>query len=423
MKRTSWKAVSVVAAVAVVSAAAYLTYRWSAAPHPNTVLAAENEGNASGPTAVDARVVPVVITPVEMRPFEDAIVVQGNLQAKQTSTVSARIPGTIMEVYVDEGDKVVAGETKLFMSDSLKPQKAVEISRQDLAVARCGLREKEANLERVQADFRKAELDLDRFKRLREEQAVSLDLMEQQQSRYDQTKAMLKHAHTLVDLGGEQVRQAETALEIAEKDLRDTLVYAPITGTVSMRFKDPGEMGGAGDAVVRIEDPAVLEVSAFLPDRAYSRVVVGETPLRLSVYGVDAGEYVLSYKAPTINLQLRTFEIKALIENPKEGVVPGALADIAVLLSRRESPGVPTNAIQIRDGRKVVFTVQGDTAGMVEVETGIEGDGWTEVLNGSLPEGTPVVTMGHFMLNEGSRISVTERDANASEAPQGEPTS
>ena len=54
---------------------------------------------------------------------------------------------------------------------------------------------------------------------------------------------------------------------MAQKDLRDALVYAPISGVVSKRYKEPGEMGGAGQPVIRLEDPAVVEAVALLPAR------------------------------------------------------------------------------------------------------------------------------------------------------------
>lgn len=357
------------------------------------------------------RTVPVVLTPAARRRFEARVVVQGSIEAKSVATVSTRLPGTVEKILVDEGDAVTAGETKLFESDSVKVREAVEISRQGLAVTRCGLREKQANLERVQADFEKAELDLHRFERLHKDEAVSIDALEQQQSRYKQTSAVVKHARTLVDLGEEQVRQAEAALVIAEKNLDDAVVYAPITGVVNMRFCEPGEMRGVGDPVVRIEDLSIVEASAFLPDHYYPQVRVGETRARIAAYGIDAGAHVVTYKAPTIQPKLRTFEVKCEFQNPPDGVVPGAMAEITVLLEQREGLGVPKEAVLHRAGRPVVFVVENDRASMVAVETGLESDGWVELTGAGVSEGARVVTMGQYLLDDGDPVSVQEDGA------------
>jgi len=372
------------------------------------VLAADEQGGGE-------RRVPVVLTTVARRTFEERVVVQGNLEAKHCANVAARIPGTVEHILVDEGEAVVAGETKLFESDSVKVREAVEVRRQDLAVARCGLREKEANLERVEADMEKAEIDVRRFERLRQDEAISLDALEQQQSRYKQTKAMLKHARTLVDLGKEQVLQAEAGLAIAEKDLGDAVVCAPITGVVNMQFCEPGEMRGVGDPVLRIEDPTVIEVSAFLAAHYYPRIQVGKTRARIHVYGIDAGEHAVAYKTPTIHPKLRTFEIKCRLDHPPKDVVPGAMAEIAVLLEQREGLGVPAEAVQVRGQKPLVFIVEHGVARAVPVETGLETDGWVELRGEPFPEDARVVTMGQFMIEDGAPVVVRDGESTKSE--------
>jgi len=109
------------------------------------------------------------------------------------------------------------------------------------------------------------------------------------------------------------------------------------------------------------------------------------------------------YKSPTIEPTLRTFEIKCEISAPQEGVVPGAMADIHVLLETRTGLGVPTAAVVTRDNKKNVFVVENDTAKKVEVETGLESDGWTEIRAG-LTENTPVITMGQHLVDDGTPV-------------------
>ena len=378
---------------------------------PASRKADSEPGTPAGQAASAQRQVPVVVTPATLRQFEDSLTVQGNLEAKEALFVPARIGGPIENIFVEEGDTVVAGETKLFNVDALKIEEAVKISRQDLNVAKCGLREKEANLERIQVEFDKAEIDYGRFKRLFAKKAVTPDTFEKQESRYKQTKVMVKHAHTLIDLGKEQVLQAESALAIAEKSLSDTVIYAPINGRVSMKLKEVGEYGEAGKPVLRIEDSAVIEVSVFLPAQYYARVEVGGTPMRIEVAGTVVGEYAVSYKSPTIQPKLRTFEAKCLIVEPQHSVVPGAMAEVTILLDRQEGLGIPRDAVQKRNDRMVVFVVENDTARMVEVQTGMETDGWVQITSDVPPEGAPVVTMGQYMVDDGTRVAVQKEGA------------
>ena len=365
----------------------------------------KSRGDTPDKSLVNRRI-PVVLTPATLQIFEQRVVVQGNVEAKKFAIVSPRIPGTIEAVFVDEGDSVIANETKLFQTDALKLKKTVEIEKHELAVAQCERREKVANLEKTEADLHKTELDYNRFKRLFEKQAVTADALEQQESRYKQILAFRKYAQAQVDLSAEKEHQADAALAISEKDLADAIVYAPITGKISRRLREPGEMGQPGQPVVRIDDTSVVEVSAYLPAQYYSKIIPGQTGMNIEVSEIDIGQQIVSYKSPTINPKLRTFEIKCIIKNPPQGVVPGAIAQIEVVLESRKGLGVPAVAIQKRNYQSVVFVIKNDTAHMLSVKTGLENDGWTEIVDGDLVENTPVVSMGQTMVEEGTLVSV-----------------
>ena len=352
--------------------------------------------------------IPVVLTPAKTMTFEDRIVVAGSIEAKQFALVSARIPGTLDAVYVDEGDSVEAGKTKLFQTDSLKLIKAVAMAEQGLSVAECSVKEKEARLEQVLADKEQAEVDMKRYQELGQHNAVPKQLVEHQESKFKQALAMIKHAEALLALEKNKLEQDRLSLMMTEKDLADSLVLSPISGRVSKRSKEPGEMAAAGTPVLRIEDLSVVEIEAFLPEQYYARVVVGQTKIRVRVAGMDLGTRPVTYKSPTVNPKLRTFEVEGVIESPPAGLVPGCLAEITIVMDSRLGVGVPTAAVQQRGGRSVVFAVDGEQARMIQIKTGREMDGWTEIVKGELPAGAPVVTMGQHLVEDGTPVSLTQ---------------
>ena len=356
--------------------------------------------------AAARRRIPVVVSPVARRTFERRVVVQGNVEAKHSALVSPRLDGTIEALFVEEGDCVKAGKTRLFQIDALKLEKTVEIREGELAVARCALREKQANLEKEQVGLEQAELDYRRHKELFERQVESKNVLEQAATDLKKAQALVKHAQSLVDLAAAQVDQAANGVIVANKDLRDALVVSPIDGVVSERYQEPGEAGTTGEPVLRIDDLLVVEVSAFLPAACYPEVVPGQARMRVRVGDIDLGEQLVSYRSPTVNDKLRTFEVKCLVKSPPEGVAPGVMAGIRVVLERREGLGVPVGAVQRRQSGQVVFTIDGEKAVKHVVETGLETDGWIEVQGEGLEAGTPVVTMGQFLLDDGTEVAV-----------------
>ena len=364
------------------------------------------ETEAAEPVTKD-RVV-VVTTAATQRDFDRRLIVQGNVEAKHFAMVAPRLSGTIEAIHVEEGDVVLAGETKLFETDAVALEKNVQIARHNLTVAQCAQREAGANLDKTRVDFQKAKLDYERFQRLYEKEAVTADAFEQQQSRYEQLEAVVTLAAAQVDLAAAQADRAQAALAIAEKDLSDATIYAPISGKVSARLREPGERGDPGMPIVRIDDTSVIEVAAFLPAEYYGAVVAGQTPMRIQVSSIDLGSPTVTYKSPTIDPKLRVFEVKCLRRDPPEGVAPGAMAEIVVVLESRQGLGVPVRALQQRGGQSVVFVVEGNVVRQKTVQTGFENDGWIELLEGEVDAGAAVVTMGQYMVEEGTTVSVQQ---------------
>jgi len=352
--------------------------------------------------------IPVVLTPAKAMTFEDSVVVSGSILAKNYALVSARIPGPLDAIYVDEGDFVEANRTKLFQTDSLKLAKAVVMAEQGLTVAEHSVREREASLEQMLADKEQAKVDLERYRDLILHNAVPRQLFEQQESRFKQSSAMVKHSEALLALEKTKLAQARVSLTMAQKDLADALVIAPISGRVSKRFKEPGEMAAAGTPVVKIEDLSVLEISVFLPEEYYARVEPGRTRMRIEVSTIDLGVRPVTYKSPTVNPKLRTFEVKGLVESPPRGVAPGCLAEVAIVMDERTGVGVPTAAIVQRRTHSVVFLVEREQARMVQVKTGRETSGWTEIVEGDVTAQTPIITMGQHLVEDGTPVSVVK---------------
>jgi RND family efflux transporter MFP subunit len=364
------------------------------------------EPSSQAAKTTDSVQTPVMVTPAAMRQFERTLVVQGNVQTKEFAMVSPRIGGTLEAIYVDEGDAVVAGRTKLFQTDAVSLERNLQVKEQATIVAQCASREAAASLDKVTVDLRKAELDYNRFKRLYDQNAVTADAFEQQQSRYQQLQAARKLAEAQVELNVAKQTQSKAELEIARKELDDATIYAPIGGKISQRLREPGEMGSPGQPVLRIDDTSVLEVAASLPAQNYGEVTPGQTPMRVQVSGIDLGSQVITYKSPTIHPKLRTFEVKCLLKNPPAGVAPGAMAQIAVVLETRQGLGVPSSSIQNRSSGTVVFVVRDGAARQETVATGIEAAGWTEVRQGQVKADEQVVTLGQNMLNDGAAVQI-----------------
>jgi len=373
------------------------------------VYAARSGGKSAGVSAerTDRRI-SVVLTPARQVVFEERLDVSGNIEAKNRALVSARMPGPVDAIYVDEGDAVEAGKTRLFLTDSLKLTKAVEIESKNLSVAKCLVREVQARLEQTQAQHELNRADLGRYERMARKGVATRHEVESYQSKFRQSQAAVKHIEASIDLAEARLQLAESRLAMAKKDLADALVIAPLSGRVSQTLLEPGEMADAGTPVLRVDDLSVMEVSAYLPGEYYSRIEPGRTQMRIRANGSDLGLRTLSYRSPTVNPKLRTFEVKCVIPTPPAGVAPGLLAKIVIVLDRHDALGVPSEAIQTRAGEDVVFVHDNGAVRMVAVRTGLQMEGWTQVSAEGLAAGSAVVSMGQYYLNDKAAVRVVE---------------
>ena len=358
-----------------------------------------------GAAAPSVPVITVRAQDVAARTFERRLTVQGTLEAKNFANVAARADGNLEEIWVDKGDYVEAGKTKLFQVDAANRQNSLTIAVQNLAVAEASLAVAQAAAQKAEAEALKATLDKERYERLHRAGNVSDNEYERAQVQFESADAGLAVARAQVDLAERQLKQADAARAIAKKNVDDARVVAPISGYVSARSAEPGEQMSVGRVVLRIEDLAVLEAAAFLPAQYYTEVEPGQTKFRLEINGAEAGWHTVTYRSPTINTTLRTFEVKGRIENAGAAAVPGSMADLSLVFESRTGLGVPAPAVLVRNEKNVVFVIKDGLAHQREVQPGLRNDGWLEILSG-LNAGEVVVTEGQTQLRDGQPVDV-----------------
>lgn len=359
-------------------------------------------GRKPAPDAGAARLVKVTVAQPAERNFRNTLRVQGTVRSSDRARVAARVAGTIEELLVDEGAAVETGQP-LFQTDKANLESKVQIERDNLKVAAASRVEAAAALAEAEAVHAKAELDYRRFQKLyRKDKAVTLNAFEQAETAFKRAAAGLDHARAVVDLAQAREAQAQSALEIARKQLADSRVAAPFKGTVTKKLVELGEYAAPGAAVFELENPARLEAVFVLSAEYYDRVKTGQTRLQIT-RGVRPVEAVVTYQAPAVHPVTRTFEVRASLP-AAGGFAPGMLCDVDVTLDEHRGWGLPTAAIGLRGGRPVVFALEEDRAVMTPVRPGAADNGFTELLDAEPLRGRSVVVEGQAFLNDGERV-------------------
>ena len=298
--------------------------------------------------------------------FEDAAFAQGTVRAKESATIAARVPGTIDDLLVAEGDVVKKG-APLFRVDRANLENAAKLA---------------------EISNEKAHLDFVRLSRLVKDGAVTRDAFEK------------------AEVGA---KSAALQLAVAQKNLADSEVKAPFDGVVTEKKKDVGDFVSPGAPVLKMDNAAAYEVRFALNSSDYGKVKVGETRVRLAdadgtADGAAADGFPVVYKSPSVNPATRTFEIRIAV--PKtDDLAPGMIRDATVVFSRRVSDALPVSAVNPIDGTNCLAAVRGGRLVRLPVAAGVEQNGLRAVSGVAADE--QVVEKAMLLFNEGDEVRVS----------------
>jgi multidrug resistance efflux pump len=320
-------------------------------------------------------------------PRSKDLVLIGTVDANQV-IVSPQVEGRIAKLLVDEGTQVKQGDLIAVLDpseleaqaraaaatiDSLRSQVAVTQAQEQatagsttssvanaqakLQSARAQLLQAEATLQRTESDSRRTialarqgvASDQDRVQaesNLKAQLATVQALKEQVSAAEADLNTAIANTHqahaaqSTVESTRAQLLNAEAMLKQAEVRLGYTKIYAPVTGTVSVRAAREGEVLNAGQPIVTIVDFGDTWVRAAIPETETDHIGLGDT-LRLRLPGGTETSGKVFFKSAEADFatqrdvsrrkrDIKTIVLKVRLQNPKGAYVPGMTADVLV---------------------------------------------------------------------------------------------
>lgn len=367
---------------------------------------------------------------VERADIANILTTNGRIEAAERFEVIAGTAGRVLTVPVSVGDAVRAGQTLATIdagparSERAQAQARLEAAQAKLRALEEGLppaerADLEIRISALQGSIDALLADRAVTKRLVERQAAPrLELAELDKQllalRNDQKalqqKLQAQPVSAALDGARASVREAEAAVELAERDLRSAAVRAPATGRMYSLAVRPGEFVALGALVARIAGGGEVEAAIFVDEPEIGRVRLGaEARLTADAYPERSWTCTVE-RLPTEIIQLdtrRVGEIRCLVAGDAEGLIPNLTVDIAIRTNFvADVPSLPREAVQ-RDGDgEFVWTV--DTASQARrtrIETGVRSSDRIEIRNG-VTENQAILLPGAETLNEGQTVSV-----------------
>lgn len=207
----------------------------------------------------------------------------------------------------------------------------------------------------------------------------------------------------------------KTALDVAHeafKNLTENIqLVSPISGIVTARNYDSGDMYGGGIPIYTIEKIQPVKLKINVSESLFTKVKKGnEVDIKLDVYGDEIFKGKVSLIYPTIDPNTRTFTVEIKIANSNQRVRPGMFARVTMKFGNKNHVVVPDRSIvkQAGAGDRYVYIYREGFVHYNKVELGRRMDDKYEILSG-VKDGDQVVITGQSRLSNGLEVEIDNR--------------
>ena len=328
----------------------------------------------------------------------------GYVTARRQATVSSKVTGKVIEVFVEEGMQVKMGQ-ELARLDAAYASRGLALAQAEASAAA-------STLEETRVRIREAQLDYDRAERLANSEISS-------RADLDRARAQLDAIRARLVAQSDQLNTAKRNVDVQQQTVEDTIIRAPFDGIVVSKDAQPGEMispvsAGGGftrTGICTIVDMASLEIEVDVNEAYINRV----SPTQRVEAVLDAypdwkiPAHVIT-AVPTADRQKATVKVRIAFDQRDQRILPDMgvkvtfITDEPAAASSSEMVEIPKSAVR-RDGEQdIVFVVKEDRLERRAIKvSGTEGE-VARVISG-LAAGEVVAVTGEN-LADGDRIKV-----------------
>jgi len=354
--------------------------------------------------------VKVNIQKVKKEDLTSIISASGEVKPKKNVNISAHLPGRIIKIGVEEGQRVKAGDFLLKLESTQYEANADR----DRAL----IRSNQAELIKAEAILKKDENFYIRQKKLFEEKLISREQLEAAEAQFNVSKAQYESILF-------QIKQAEASLQSTLDNLEKTIFNSPIEGIITSLRVEEGEialvgtMNNPGTVLMTIADLSVMEVEVDVDETDVVSVDMGQK----AAVTVDAFPDTIingtvteigssALQTTTLNQESKDFKVVITLEDPPANLKPGLSASADIISAEKSQVlSIPISALVLKetedetspltDGEQIegVYVLEGERAKFHPVEKGILGEMNIEIVS-SLEEGMTVIVGPYSALRE-----------------------
>ncbi|BCJ87811.1 efflux RND transporter periplasmic adaptor subunit [Effusibacillus dendaii] len=334
------------------------------------------------------------------------VMASGKVVANDEIQVASKLAGRVAAVNVQEGMHVEKGQvlveldSKDYLSQVQQAQSAVQAAEANYQNTRDGARPQEiaqlqSAVDSAKVAYENAQTNFERTKNLYASGAVPKSSYDDADLKLQSAKATYEQAQQKLSLAQEgatanqlnalqaQVNQARAALQAAQNVLSDSKIVAPISGVVTKKNIDAGEMASPSVPLLTLVNLDEAEVQVSVPDTSVSKIKAGDSAIvHISSLGDKQFTGTVSFVSPIADTNSSLFPVKVKLPNPDGTLKSGLVAEVQFVPSGPVQLEIPVTTVLPKDGKLYVFKVNGDKAQMVEFKGKQKDANWYTVDSG-----------------------------------------
>ena len=240
----------------------------------------------------------------------------GKVEANSKVDISSKITARVAETKVEVGAAVKQGDPVIRLD-------AKDIESQ-VAQVQAALSQAQASLAGAKANYENARVNYERNNQLFQAGAISASALEQ-------FKNALNAAGTAQSVCQSQLEQAQAALNTANIQMDNSTIVSPISGIISAKNINTGELAAAGVPLLTVVNPEGLLVNAYLPANLINQVKAGQE-VTIKISEIPEREYKgeIAVIDAVIDSKTKNVLVKIRFKNPDAQLKPGMFAEISV---------------------------------------------------------------------------------------------
>ncbi|ATW25774.1 efflux RND transporter periplasmic adaptor subunit [Candidatus Formimonas warabiya] len=270
----------------------------------------------TGCSADNSKAESTVFPEVGIKKQDVVYLMAGKIEVGEKVDLKSKITAKVVKMNGDIGSTVQKGDPVIQLdSKDLQVQ---------VAQARAALTQVQASLTGAKVNHENAQVNYNRNNQLFQAGAIT-------QSEWEKFQNTLDVAETTQNVCQAQLEQAQTALDAANIQLDNGTIFSPISGIISAKNVNSGELATAGASLLTVVNPEALLIHAYLPERILHKVKTGQQVV-IKIPEISEKEYAGEISAidSVVDASSKTVLVKVSFKNQDTQLKPGMFAEVGV---------------------------------------------------------------------------------------------